>query len=162
MKGDFGGIDAMFRTPPGGAESRFFVSLDGQQLLATEVSLANKYSDLWTYTSRLTSASVRTTTTLTTTKNSKNKNNKQATKTAKNNKQASKTQHATKHNNNNNNPIWTGSVVTGEEPPPHSRELNHALCQVGGPTQPNPAIPLHVVRTLHVAPTTEDTSFVKL
>ena len=38
-------------------------------------------------------------------------------------------------NNNNNNTIWRGSVLTGEEPPPHSGELKHALSQAGGPTQ---------------------------
>ena len=38
-------------------------------------------------------------------------------------------------NNNNNNTIWGGSVSTGEEPPPHSGELKHALTQAGGPTQ---------------------------
>ena len=38
-------------------------------------------------------------------------------------------------NNNNNNTIWGGSVLTGEEPPPHSGELKHALTQAGGPTQ---------------------------
>ena len=49
--------------------------------------------------------------------------------------------HTTTHNNtttqqdNNNNTIWTGSVLTGEEPPPHSGELKHALPQAGGPTQ---------------------------
>ena len=37
--------------------------------------------------------------------------------------------------NNNNNTIWKGSVFTGEEPPPHSGKLNHALPQAGGPTQ---------------------------
>ena len=37
--------------------------------------------------------------------------------------------------NNNNNTIWGGSVLTGEEPPPHSGELEHALPQAGGPTQ---------------------------
>ena len=36
----------------------------------------------------------------------------------------------------NSNPNWRGSVSTGEEPPRHSWELmNHALSQVGGPTQ---------------------------
>ena len=35
-------------------------------------------------------------------------------------------------NNNNNNTIWRGSVFTGEEPPPHSGELKHALTQAGG------------------------------
>ena len=39
------------------------------------------------------------------------------------------------NNNNNNNTIWGGSVLTGEEPPPHSGELKHALPQAGGPTQ---------------------------
>ena len=39
------------------------------------------------------------------------------------------------NNNNNNNTIWRGSVLTGEEPPPHSGELKHALPQAGGPTQ---------------------------
>ena len=38
-------------------------------------------------------------------------------------------------NNNNNNTIWRGSVLTGEEPPPHSGELKPALPQAGGPTQ---------------------------
>ena len=40
-----------------------------------------------------------------------------------------------RNNNNNNNTIWRGSVLTGEEPPPHSGELKHALPQAGGPTQ---------------------------
>ena len=40
-----------------------------------------------------------------------------------------------KNNNNNYNTIWGGSVLTGEEPPPHSGELHHALTQVGGATQ---------------------------
>ena len=31
--------------------------------------------------------------------------------------------------------IWGGSVSTGEESPPHSEELKHALLQAGGPTQ---------------------------
>ena len=39
------------------------------------------------------------------------------------------------NNSNNNNTIWGGSVFTGEEPPPHSGELKHALSQAGGPTQ---------------------------
>ena len=39
------------------------------------------------------------------------------------------------NNNNNNNTIWRGSVLTGEEPPPQSGELKHALTQAGGPTQ---------------------------
>ena len=43
MKGDFGGIDAIFRTPPRGVDSRFFVALVGQQLLGIEGSQ-------WTYT----------------------------------------------------------------------------------------------------------------
>ena len=38
-------------------------------------------------------------------------------------------------NSNNNNTIWRGSVLTGEELPPHSEKLNHALSQVGGPNQ---------------------------
>ena len=38
-------------------------------------------------------------------------------------------------NNNNNNTIWGVSVLIGEEPPPHSGELNHALLQAGDPTQ---------------------------
>ena len=62
------------------------------------------------------------------------------------------------NNNNNNNTIWRGSVVTGEEPPPHSGELKHALPQAGGPN-PIPAVQPYVVRTphLHGAPTTEET-----
>ena len=39
------------------------------------------------------------------------------------------------HNNNNNNTIWGGSVLTGEELPPHSGELKHAHSQAGSPTQ---------------------------
>ena len=48
-----------------------------------------------------------------------------------------KQQQQHKHNkkNNNNNTIWGDSVLTGEEPPPHSGELKHALPQAGGPTQ---------------------------
>ena len=66
--------------------------------------------------------------------------------------------HNNNNNNNNNNTIWGGSVSTGEEPPPHSGELKHALTQAGGPN-PIPAIPPYVVRTphLHGAPTTEET-----
>ena len=37
--------------------------------------------------------------------------------------------------NNNNNTIWGDSVLTGEEPPPHSGELQHALPRAGDPTQ---------------------------
>ena len=44
--------------------------------------------------------------------------------------------------NNNNNTIWRGSVLTGEEPPPHSGELKHALSQAGGPTQSQLSRPL--------------------
>ena len=60
--------------------------------------------------------------------------------------------------NNNNNTIWGGSVLTGEELPPHSGELKHALTQAGGPTQSQLSRPF-VVRTphLHGAPTTEET-----
>ena len=43
---------------------------------------------------------------------------------------------------NNNNPIWGGSVFTGEEPSRHSGELNHALSQVGGPTQSQLSSPM--------------------
>ena len=39
--------------------------------------------------------------------------------------------------NNNNNPIWGGSVSTGEELPLHSGESYHALSQVRGPTHPS-------------------------
>ena len=54
------------------------------------------------------------------------------------------------------NTIWGGSVLTGEEPPPHSGELKHALPQAGGPTQSQLS---YVVRTPHLpgAPTTEET-----
>ena len=45
-------------------------------------------------------------------------------------------------NNNNNKTIWRGSVFTGEEPPPHSGELNHALSEVGGRTQSQPSRPM--------------------
>ena len=41
-------------------------------------------------------------------------------------------------NNNNTQPQQHnlgGSVFTGEEPPPHSGELKHALTPAGGPTQ---------------------------
>ena len=38
-------------------------------------------------------------------------------------------------NNDNNDTICGGSVLTGEEPPPHFGELKHALPQAGGPTQ---------------------------
>ena len=41
----------------------------------------------------------------------------------------------TQHAHNNNNTIWGGSVLTGEERPPHTGELKHALLQAGGPTQ---------------------------
>ena len=45
-------------------------------------------------------------------------------------------------NNNNNNPIWGGSVLTGEELPPHCGELNHALSPSGGPNQTQPSHPM--------------------
>ena len=44
------------------------------------------------------------------------------------------TQHTTTTTTQHNT-IWGGSVLTGEEPPPHSGELNHALTQAGVPTQ---------------------------
>ena len=64
--------------------------------------------------------------------------------------------------NNNNYTIWCGYFVTGEELPPHSGGLKHALLQAGGPTQ-FPAFPPCVVKTphLHGAPTTKETSLVK-
>ena len=60
--------------------------------------------------------------------------------------------------NNNNNPIWGGSVFTGEVPPLHSGELNHVPL-FGRWPNPIPAIPPYVVRTphLHGAPTTAET-----
>ena len=33
------------------------------------------------------------------------------------------------------NTIWRGSVFTGEEPPPHPGDMNHALTRAGGQTQ---------------------------
>ena len=38
--------------------------------------------------------------------------------------------------NNNSYTILGGSVLAGEEHPPHSGELNHVLSPTGGPTQP--------------------------
>ena len=35
--------------------------------------------------------------------------------------------------------MWRDSVLTGEEPPPHSGELNHALLKEVA--QPNPSYP---------------------
>ena len=50
---------------------------------------------------------------------------------------------STQHqHNNNNNTIWRGSVLTGEEPPHHSGELNHALPRAGGPTQSQQSRPM--------------------
>ena len=46
----------------------------------------------------------------------------------------------TRDHNKNNNPIWGGSVSTGEEPPPLSGELKHALSPSRRPN-PIPAIP---------------------
>ena len=43
------------------------------------------------------------------------------------------------NNKNNSGTIWRGSVLTGEEPPPHSGELNHALPKQAA--QPNPSYP---------------------
>ena len=72
-------------------------------------------------------------------------------------------------NGNNNNPIQERSVFFRDDAlaprgasPPRSEELNHPL-----PSRwpnPTPALPLHVVRTphLHGAPTTQETSIVKL
>ena len=48
-------------------------------------------------------------------------------------------QHTT---HNNSNTIQRGSVLTGEEPPLHSWELNHALSPVGGPTRPQRSRPM--------------------
>ena len=59
--------------------------------------------------------------------------------------------------NNNNNPIWEGSVLTGEEFSPHSGELNHALSS----RWLNPSFPVRTPH-LHEAPTTEETSMFKL
>ena len=46
------------------------------------------------------------------------------------------------NDNNNNNTIWRGSSLTGEELPPHSVELKHALSQAGGPTQSQLSCPV--------------------
>ena len=43
--------------------------------------------------------------------------------------------HNTTTHHNNHDTIWGGSVLKGEEPPPHSGELKHALSQAGGPPQ---------------------------
>ena len=63
-----------------------------------------------------------------------------------------RTRYARTKNNNNNNSIWRGTVLTGEEPPPHSGELNHALSQSGGQTQSQQSRPLssgHHISTGH-------------
>ena len=61
--------------------------------------------------------------------------------------------------NNNNYTIWRGSVLTGEEPPPHSGELKHALLHAGGPTQSQLSRPMssghhismeHLLRRKHL------------
>ena len=92
-------------------------------------------------------------------KRDKNKNKNKTNNNNKNNKKKKNdnNNNNTLRNNNNNNTIWGGSVLTGEEPPPHSGELKHALPQAGGPTQSQQS--RHVVRTphLHGAPTTEET-----
>ena len=61
------------------------------------------------------------------------------------------------HSTTTNNTIWGGSVLTGEEPPPHSGSWS-MLSSKQAPN-PIPAIPPCVVRTphLHGAPTTEET-----
>ena len=60
--------------------------------------------------------------------------------------------------NNNNITIWGGSVLTGEEPAPHSGELKHALPQAGGPTQSQLSRPMSSGHPhLHGVPTTEET-----
>ena len=41
----------------------------------------------------------------------------------------------TSDTNNHKEPQTQRSVLTGEEPPPHSGELKHSLTQAGGPTQ---------------------------
>ena len=52
--------------------------------------------------------------------------------------------------------IWGGSVLTGEEPPPHSGELEHALSQEGGPIQSQLSRPMSSgAPHLHGAPTEE-------
>ena len=50
-----------------------------------------------------------------------------------------------------------GFVLTGEEHPPHSGELKHALSQVGGPTQSQLSRPVVKTPHLHGAPTKEET-----
>ena len=67
-----------------------------------------------------------------------------------------------KNNKNNQHPIWRGSVLTGEELPPHSGALNHALSPSRW-SNPLPAIPPYVVMARHLfrAPTAEETSTVK-
>ena len=55
-------------------ETQFLGALDGEEFFATEGTLANLFSDLWTYTSGLTSARVRS-------NNNKNKNKTRTTTT---------------------------------------------------------------------------------
>ena len=52
-----------------------------------------------------------------------------------NHKKTTTTSKQQQQTNHNNIPIWRGSVSTSEEPSPNSGELNHALSQVGDPTQ---------------------------
>ena len=47
--------------------------------------------------------------------------------------------------NNKNNTVWGGSVLTSEEPQRNSGELNHALSQVGGPTESQLSCPMSSV-----------------
>ena len=58
--------------------------------------------------------------------------------------------------------IWGGSVLTGEESPLHSKQLNHALSQVGGPNQSQLSRLMSSGPHLHGAPTTKETSRVFL
>ena len=56
-------------------------------------------------------------------------------KVSSSNKKIRQTHEPFSNNCHNNNPIWENSVLTSEVLPPHSEKLNHALSQVGGPTQ---------------------------
>ena len=69
-------------------------------------------------------------------------NNDTTTTQPRHNHDTTTTHSQNNNKNNNNNTIWEGSVLTGEEPPPHSGELKHALPQAGGPTQSQLSRPL--------------------
>ena len=171
----------ILRTPSGWTFSAWlaatFRALDGQQLLVVEGSpppvlcqlisanCGHTHLDSLQLMSKQPQQQRINNQTTTTTKQQQqpnNNNNNNQTTTNQTTTTATHNSNTQQQHNNNNNNNRRSSVLTGEELHPTLRSL--LMLSPKRVPNPIPAIPPHVVRTphLHGAPTTEETSTVKL